>query len=255
MNSTLIELKPCFSTGIKSFYNKAQVEILNNQINLYSYHTKVATIVYDKNRNYHIVYLVKYSATTTRHITAFLKQYGYNKILKNVSGFRNIVKILHQNGEKFEIIEGRSHKMNQTQNFIIKLYHSINNCQNLNNLNEILKQAINYDYHHQLLAKTLNDPDWVNLNAFLTDNQCTDLIDPQVLIDQICNDLDDYQDYYGENAVKRLAQLKNCNDDFVILTYDEQLAITSADENYFKYLKFKLLSALTILKNEVESRA
>lgn len=96
------ELKPFEINGVKSFYGKAQVETNGNVVDLYSYNTKVATVVYDNNHQPHVTMLMKASATTTRHIMAFLQQAGFANMLANVSGFRNIVKTLKNHGQEFE---------------------------------------------------------------------------------------------------------------------------------------------------------
>lgn len=98
------ELKPTNKDTVKSFYGKATVEENDNIITLYSYCTKVAEIQ-RINGEPQIKMLVKASPTTTRHITSFLRQNGFADILQNVSGFRNIVKVLQANHQNFEIKE------------------------------------------------------------------------------------------------------------------------------------------------------
>lgn len=64
-------LKPEFDSR-KSFYNKAVVKIENNKKTLYSYNTKICSIV----DNVFHKYWNGYSATTMRHISEFRLQNG-----------------------------------------------------------------------------------------------------------------------------------------------------------------------------------
>jgi len=61
------------------FYGKAKMETVNNITRLVSYNTEVANYNHDTN-----VMTVNgwYSATTARHINAFLEYYGFDKCNK-----------------------------------------------------------------------------------------------------------------------------------------------------------------------------
>lgn len=75
----IYELTPLYDTR-KSFYKKAMVERGNNGTKtLYSYDTKVAKIMYNKD-NVRVVEIYGfYSNTTLRHIKEFIKQEYENK--------------------------------------------------------------------------------------------------------------------------------------------------------------------------------
>lgn len=70
-------LKPKFDSR-KSFYNKAVVEINDNEKILYSYNVKICAII----NNIFYKYWNGYSATTMRHIVEFRLQNGFSKITK-----------------------------------------------------------------------------------------------------------------------------------------------------------------------------
>ncbi len=72
-------LKPIYDTR-KSFYNKAVVEITNNEIILFSYNTKIATI---KNNELTLTSYYDYSATTLRHLKEFLLQNNFKVYKKS----------------------------------------------------------------------------------------------------------------------------------------------------------------------------
>lgn len=99
-----VTLNPSSDQTQKSFYGKAHVEESDHKAELISYRTNVATITYDANNHPHLERIVQSSDTTTRHIKAFLDQYGFGDILQGVSGFNNIVRVLRQNGQKFQVI-------------------------------------------------------------------------------------------------------------------------------------------------------
>ena len=65
----------CRYDARQSFYGKAQVKIIENGVELYSYGTLVASIVKEPNK---ITYenFGKFSQTTTRHQKEFFKQEG-----------------------------------------------------------------------------------------------------------------------------------------------------------------------------------
>ena len=67
------ELTPMYDTR-KSFYNKAVIEAVGNELNLYSYNTLVARIV--KSANIVEVYNLQ-STTTLRHVKEFLLQNNF----------------------------------------------------------------------------------------------------------------------------------------------------------------------------------
>ena len=69
----VVELKP-INDSRKSFYGKAVVEINGNTVTLYSYNTKICSIV---NKCQFIKYWNGYSATTSRHINEFCLQNGF----------------------------------------------------------------------------------------------------------------------------------------------------------------------------------
>lgn len=69
-NSNFMELKP--NDGRKSFYGKARVYYDGNTITLVSYTTPVCRIV---NGNFEKLW-DGYSATTMRHINAFIDYFG-----------------------------------------------------------------------------------------------------------------------------------------------------------------------------------
>ena len=70
-------LKPEFDSR-KSFYNKAVVKIEGNKKTLYSYNTKICSIV----DNVFHKYWNGYSATTMRHISEFRLQNGFPAMSK-----------------------------------------------------------------------------------------------------------------------------------------------------------------------------
>jgi hypothetical protein len=72
----MTELKPKFTSN-KSFYGKANVEVENGIITLYSYNTPVAEI-----RNGKAKVFGYYSRTTTRHTKDFLMQNGFKGDVK-----------------------------------------------------------------------------------------------------------------------------------------------------------------------------
>lgn len=72
-NVTIMELCPCYDSA-KSFYGKAKVIEIENDVFLMSYDTIVAFF----NRSAKIAQVFDtYSATTLRHIKEFLRQSGF----------------------------------------------------------------------------------------------------------------------------------------------------------------------------------
>ena len=74
----------CRYDSRQSFYGKAKVEIIEDNISinelLYSYGTLVAIYTKDKIKNIEqFNYLGKYSQTTTRHQKEFFKQHGLSE--------------------------------------------------------------------------------------------------------------------------------------------------------------------------------
>lgn len=73
INIVMMELSPCYDSA-QSFYGKAKVFEIENDVFLMSYDTIVAFY----NRETKIAKVVgTYSATTLRHIKEFLKQNGF----------------------------------------------------------------------------------------------------------------------------------------------------------------------------------
>ena len=72
-NMSIMELCPYYDSA-KSFYGKAKVIEIENDVFLMSYNTIVAFF----NRNTKVAKVIgTYSATTLRHIKEFLKQSGF----------------------------------------------------------------------------------------------------------------------------------------------------------------------------------
>lgn len=73
----IAELKPIYINQ-SSFYNKATIEIYNNELILYSYNVKVCKIANGKfYKNFD-----GYTATTMRHVNEFRMQNGLQKLSK-----------------------------------------------------------------------------------------------------------------------------------------------------------------------------
>ena len=76
----IAELKSIHDTR-KSFYGKAVVEINGDTVTLYSYNTKICSII-DKDKCQFVRYWDGYSVTTSRHITEFCLQNGFTPYSK-----------------------------------------------------------------------------------------------------------------------------------------------------------------------------
>ena len=74
----ITELKPINSSQ-KSFYGTAVVEINGNTITLYSYNTKICSIVAGRR---FVRHWNGYSATTSKHIKEFCLQNGFEPYYK-----------------------------------------------------------------------------------------------------------------------------------------------------------------------------
>lgn len=73
----ITELKPIYINQ-SSFYNKATIEIHNDELVLYSYNVKVCKIVNGKFYRF----FDGYTATTMRHVNEFRMQNGLQKLSK-----------------------------------------------------------------------------------------------------------------------------------------------------------------------------
>lgn len=86
-------LNPVYDSR-KSFYGKANVEQVENMLDLYSYTTRVVRF---DSKNYRAEFTGAWSATTTRHIREFLHlledQYGCNDLFEKMDAIMKAHKI------------------------------------------------------------------------------------------------------------------------------------------------------------------
>lgn len=73
----------CEYDGRKSFYNKANVEVFENELKLFSYSTHVASIFYNQPDKQDPEIYNMQSATTLRHIKEFFQQSGFEPMSKS----------------------------------------------------------------------------------------------------------------------------------------------------------------------------
>lgn len=100
----------CLYDSRKSFYGKAKVlevyynglrgDGIDRQLDLYSYGTLVATVVYNYNQNFTgYKYYGRFSNTTTRHQKGFFKQNGLtDEQMKEL--FKNKTIIVYNKGDE-----------------------------------------------------------------------------------------------------------------------------------------------------------